>query len=213
MKKAVWALLRKLGWAHLLLPFTPGGYLRQWGWPRTVRSRRSEDAHGAPLAWYTYPCLHFLHQRLGNTMDVFEYGTGASTFWYAARVRTVTAVEHDAAWFQTVSAQAAGHGNIRLLQCEGEAYAAAITETDQAYHIVSIDGVERVACVPHALQRLAPGGVIVFDNTDRAELYAPAFTLLAQAGYRRIDFAGMAPIVGNSSMTTIFYKPDNVLGI
>jgi precorrin-6B methylase 2 len=213
MRKTVWNLLRKLGLAHLLLPFTPGGYLRAWGWPRTVRTGRSTDAQGNPLAWYTYPCLHFLQARLRKDFDVFEYGAGASTFWYAARVGTVTAVEHDAVWFQNVHTQAAKQPNIQLMQRDAEQYAASIASTDRKYHLIGIDGIERVACVRHALQHLAPGGVLVLDNSDRAELYAEAFTLLAQAGYRRLDFAGMAPIVGNGSQTSIFYQPGNVLGI
>ena len=46
-------------------------------------------------------------------------------------------------------------------------YVAAVDDTDGTFDLVVVDGRARNACFHRALSRLAPGGVLVFDNVDR----------------------------------------------
>jgi hypothetical protein len=59
---------------------------------------------------------------------------------------------------------------------------------------------------------LRPGGVIVYDNTDRSE-YAEGLRALAEAGFRQVEFVGLAPMVDFKSETSIFFRIENCLGI
>jgi predicted O-methyltransferase YrrM len=47
------------------------------------------------------------------------------------------------------------------------AYVAAIDSVTGSFDVIVIDGRAREACLAAAVGRLAPGGVIVFDNVER----------------------------------------------
>jgi len=74
------------------------GYLAAIGWPRSTRLGEPVDAQGMPIPWMTYPAVAFLEPRLRSSFRVFEYGSGNSTFWWAARVGYVESCEHDSDW-------------------------------------------------------------------------------------------------------------------
>jgi amino acid transporter len=78
--------------------------------------------------------------------------------------------------------------------------------------VVVIDGRDRGECAALTPAALSASGVIVFDNTDRAQ-YAHAVQGLLRKGFRRIEFVGMVPVAAVKSETSIFYKPGNCLGI
>jgi len=46
----------------------------------------------------TYPAIRFLERRLSNSLEVFEFGSGNSTLWWAERVSRIDSCEHDAQW-------------------------------------------------------------------------------------------------------------------
>jgi predicted O-methyltransferase YrrM len=47
------------------------------------------------------------------------------------------------------------------------AYVAAVDDVPGEFDLIVVDGRAREACYARALDRLAPGGMIVFDNVDR----------------------------------------------
>ena len=69
---------------------------------------------------------------------------------------------------------------------------------DDHFDFVLVDGRARVACILNAIPKVAPGGLLVLDNSDRAE-YAVVFPLLA-AWTPRVFTDG-------ESETRIFTKP------
>jgi predicted O-methyltransferase YrrM len=146
-------------------------------------------------------------------MKVFEYGCGASTLWWAARVERVIAVDHDPEWSGRISSQAPPNATVvhHLLDPAGPYETNALAH-DTRFDIVVIDGRNRVRCVPHAMAALRPGGVIVYDNTDRAE-YADGLRALAEASFHRVEFIGLAPMVDFKSETSVFFRIENCLGI
>lgn len=160
---------------------------RGYGHARSVRQRESVDAVGEPLPWYTYACLEWLKQLDLSALDVFEYGSGNSTRWWAARCRTLTSVEHDQAWHAHV-APLLPDGIRYLLESDPSGY---IQSCKGEYDIVIVDGVYRLDCAVHATGRLREGGVIILDNADWLRNTA---SRLRDAGFLQVDFVGPGPI-------------------
>jgi hypothetical protein len=73
------------------------------------------------------------------------------------------------------------------------AYAAEAFRAAGPFDVIVIDGVARNLCSLVALECLAPDGLIVFDNAERAQ-YQPGHDALANAGLVRVDFWGPGPI-------------------
>lgn len=190
----------------------PSGYLRQQGWFRSVGRDRAVSESGQPLPWFTYPALHFLEPRLRPHWHVFEYGAGQSTLWWAQRAAQLVSVESDRGWYERLSSALPPNVQLMHRALGTGAYPAAIDAWPGRFHIVVIDGRERIECARHSLAALDPRGVIVWDNADRAQ-YAEGYAILARAGFKRLDFWGMGPINAQAWSTAIFYRPENVLGL
>lgn len=189
------------------------GQLKEDGWIRSLAAGVPVDAEGRPLPWINYPTIDFLARRVRPEMSVFEYGCGHSTLWWAARVREVIACDHDADWIERIRPRAPAHVTLRHVALEvGGDYCRVVAEYPGRFDIVVIDGRDRVNCARHAMTGLKPSGVIVWDNTDREE-YRPGFAALAAAGFRRLEFTGMAPGLNEKLETSVFYRDGNVLGL
>lgn len=200
------AVARKLG------TLATEGYLAESGWMRSVATGRIVDAAGDPQPWATLPFVDFVRPRLRANWTVFEFGAGASTLFYAARVGAVVAVEHDEQFAAQLRPLLPANASVVVRPAGAEAYATEIERCGRAPEFVSVDGVDRVACVQAALRCMAPAGVLVLDDAERPD-YAPATAMLAAAGFRAVEFWGLAPGWVKQKCTTVYYRPDNVLGL
>jgi predicted O-methyltransferase YrrM len=186
--------------------------LREDGWFRSFRERRAVDAEGRPLPWITYGAIRFLAPRVRPEWRVFEFGCGDGTLWWAARVREVIACEHDAAWRERIAAVAPANATILHVPLEyGGDYARAARGRGP-FDLVVVDGRDRVNSAIQSVDALAPGGVILWDNTDRPN-YATGLAQLAALGFRRVDFEGIAPVEPIRARTSILYRDGNALGL
>lgn len=190
---------------------TLDGYLAEIGWTRSVREGAIVARDGSPLPWATYSFNEFIEPRLRNDFTVFEYGAGASTLFYASRVAKVVAVEHDAEYATSVRAKLPANAELWEHPL-GPGYINAVAALREAPEIVSVDGRNRVACVQAARDKLAPGGVLILDDTERPE-YEPACADMKAHGFKRLDFWGFAPGLVTRRCTTLFYRSENVLGL
>lgn len=212
IKKIIWRILNwfKIGGA---IQLAYESALVDQGWFQSFHSKKSIDANGEPLPWCTYPFINFIAPRLHKQMDVFEYGSGNSTRWYASKVKSILAVEHDKSWYEFVKNQLPNNATVVYRSLEDiEAYTHEISQKGLSYSIVIVDGRQRVKCVEAAIPYLTTDGVIVFDNPERPN-YQPAFDLLQSKGFKRIDFWGFAPVTAHHNCTSIFYRNNNCLGI
>lgn len=198
--------------ARTLARLTLDGYLSESGWVRSVHERAVVTAAGDPLPWMTYPFIEFLAPRLQAGWTVFEYGAGASTLFFARRVASVVAVEHDAAFAAGLAGRMPANAVVHVAPQGSAAYIQALKNTGLRPHIVSVDGRDRVLCVAAAHECLAVDGVLILDDTERTE-YEPAGALLKAAGFRRLDFWGFSPGQAERRCTSLFYRSENVLGI
>lgn len=190
------------------------GYLSDVGWYRSVAEQRIVDAAGEPIPWLTYPAIQLLNTNLPReNLRVFEYGAGASTFWWSARASSVLSVEHDRDWHSSVSSSLPSNVTLLLIPLsEPEAYDRAVLQGDGPYDVVVIDGRRRVECSLHVPARLSSRGIVVWDNSDRPR-YARGLAEFERLGFRRLDLHGMAPRDTISAVTAILYRDQNLLGL
>ncbi|MEO7431746.1 MAG: class I SAM-dependent methyltransferase [Dokdonella sp.] len=170
------------------------------------------------VPWWSFPAIREVEHWLSARKDVraFEYGSGASTVWLARRCSSVVSAEHDAPFLRAVeSAIARDNVELRLAEPERSAdprvtsgrngYAqydfSSYVDTigTDRYDLIIIDGRARVACLERALTQLADGGLIVFDNSERAR-YADAIAHV-MLPLRRCR--GWAPALPYRSETTL----------
>lgn len=186
--------------------------LAAWGWFASRKSASPVDADGNPIPWFTYSFMDAFFDRIPGDIRVFEYGSGMSTGWWAARVRQIISVEHHEGWYNRIKAGIPSNAEIIFRELDNDAYAASILEQEIDFDLVIIDGRQRVACTQHAIRKLSQRGVIIFDNSER-EKYEPAIRLLLSKGFRRLRFTGFIPQDFMGSETSIFYRDGNCFGI
>lgn len=190
-------------------------FLKDSGWAASARANAPVDRHGRPVAWYTYSALHFLEPRLRPDMEVFEFGAGHSTLWWADRVKFVCAVESDPTWTHVLGKRLPGNTDLRYepLQLDG-AYCRSALDRGRRFDLIVIDGFDRNNCARHCLPVLKDDGVIVWDNAERPDARTDGLGFLADRGFRRIEFAGVGPLNGYGWTTAVLYRPQaNCLGI
>jgi len=213
-------------------------HLKEIGWFVSFRTRMAIDRNGDPIPWLPYSVIAFLETRINPSLAVFEYGSGNSTLWWSERVARVVACEHNLKWHDSMLTRLPDNCAYlyRELTPNGD-YAHAASVTGEKFDILVIDGVDRVNCARNSLTSLKPGGIIVWDNTerksdvfdrrwmvangfvdlglsdkDRVELHS-CFDWLKGQGFKRIDFTSLGPINTFAWCTTIFYRLDNCLGL
>jgi hypothetical protein len=189
------------------------GYLVDTGWTKSVLLGRPVSASGLPIPWMTLSFIDFIEARLRPDMCLFEFGTGASTHFYASRVKQIDSVEHDARWHAEIQAQLPSRARVILVPLDrGGEYALSCLHWSVFYDMVIIDGRDRVNCIKSALGALAPDGCLVLDDSERPD-YLEGCDALTQAGFKRLDFWGMAPALTYRKCTSVFYRPMNCLYI
>ena len=134
------------------------------------------------MPWFSYAAIDFLEKFLQPHMVAFEYGSGGSTLFLAKRIKFVTSVEDNSDWYNRICAhlneKKITNASIQLrpfnfknpIGFEESDYLKAIP--DQPFDIIIIDGSEewvhvRPTCFRYAEDFVAPGGVIVLDDSWR----------------------------------------------
>jgi hypothetical protein len=77
-------------------------------WKRSLM--RETDFVNDRTPWINFHCRDFIESLLTPQTLVFEYGSGGSTLYYAAKCKYVTSVEHDSEWFKMVNTILLGEG-------------------------------------------------------------------------------------------------------
>lgn len=209
-------LLIRLGYEQLGVFF---GYLRASGWLKSLSSKSAIDFDRNPLPWYNYSTLHFLSERISSLtkkvespkLKVFEFGSGNSTLWWANRVAEVISVEDDGAWYAQIK-KSKPENVTYLFAPNRQEYIDALMKSTDLFHLIVVDGSYREACLDVCHLKLNSKGVLIVDNSDWSQLQ-PCISKLEKLGFRQLEFFGLGPINGHPWGTSIFYKPDNILGI
>lgn len=195
-----------------LLSLREIGYLKDTGWIRSLIVGMPVDVDGVPIPWVTLSFYEFIKERMNQELDVFEFGSGNSSVWFAKRVKSVTAVEHDKIWFDKMKNKMPSNVKVILSKDEPEAYAGELEKLDKNFDIITVDANHRNECMFEAPAKLKSGGVIILDDSEREE-YLPGVNFLLNSGFKKIDFYGIASGFIHHKATTVFYKQENCIGI
>jgi predicted O-methyltransferase YrrM len=165
----------KLGGNLLRHPSNIGRYLSQ----NIFRQRSPLDLE---LPWFAYGAIDFLDKHLRPDMDVFEFGSGGSTIFFARRCASVRSVEEHPEWAARVRQRAAqlGLSNAVIAECPFDfSSPAGFLESDYlaqvrkaSFDVIVVDGADndytiRPQCFQMAENQVKPGGIIVVDDSWR----------------------------------------------
>jgi hypothetical protein len=167
------------------------------------------DGSGKFQPWLTYPLIEYLNGLDFSDKDVFEFGAGASTLYWTDRARSVTSVEFDARWYETLKPKLPANATL-IHENHGHRYADVPKEfLPRRFDVVVVDGAERYRSARTAIDVVAPGGMIILDN---AEWYPNTSRMIAEAGFIEIRFSGFSPVNAFTATSSIFLSRSFAFG-
>lgn len=177
------------------------------------------------VPWWTYRSIDIVDAWLSarpHPIRVFEYGSGASTLWLADRADEVVSVEHHPGFSEVMRPVLAGRKNVAFHMVEAQKsdtakvgskkpghdgldfaeYVGTIDRVGGEFDLVVVDGRAREACMRAAIPHLAPGGIIVFDNSHRKR-YEVA---IESSGLVERRLRGLTPTLPYPDQTSLLTK-------
>ena len=181
--------------------------------------------------WIVYAALGYVATHIPAELNVGEFGSGGSTLYWLSKGASVVTVEHDYQWAQKVqekvTSQQQDSLDIRVVEPEPlktsgpevnteyrsnnhmfqhysfRRYAHALDDLPaESLDLILIDGRARSSSLRAAFDKLRPGGLVVFDNSDRLE-YAPALAWAEERGVSWKHFVGPVPCHPSYSQTSV----------
>lgn len=176
---------------------------QEYDFEKTFEHWSSTDKAGNPIPWMTYSTIHYLESLNLANCNIFEWGSGNSSLYLAARAKSVISIESNPDWY----AYAISHKreNLTTKLRDASQYCDVINDEDRDYDVIIIDGdiFRRLECACVASQRLAPGGIMILDNSDWLPHTAE---YLRKQGFTQIDFSGPGPINTYLWCTSVFFR-------
>ena len=178
---------------------------------RTIDERVCLDKDGHPLLWYTYPAIEYLRQFDYKEKKIFEFGCGMSSLFWAMRAKKVVSVEDNPEWFAKWQKEF-NMPNLEVrCRSSDNLYERAVFEDEDRYDVIVVDGKRRAACCEAAVRKLADGGMIILDDSDRVNTsaeYAAAIAALQRNNLLQVDFYGFCPMNNYTKTTSLFLRRD-----
>lgn len=173
----------------------------QYGQRKSISAWKCIDKEGNAIPWYTYPTIEYLSGLDFSGSKILEFGSGASSIWWARMAKSVLAIEHDKEWFATSASNSGANLKIILAENETDYLAAAVGER---FDVVIIDGIHRHSCAENVSEILAADGLVVLDNSD----WHPetARYLREKHDFLQVDFHGFGPINNYTWTTSLFFS-------
>lgn len=205
------SLILSIDWEQVSRLLPKGiNYLDYSGWINSVKTGKPVDKQNRPVPWYTYPTIEFIEDKIRKEFQVFEFGAGNSTFWFAQRVKNVISIESDPDWFSYIRSSLPHNVEINLIENAQEYPAQILNYPDFFFDIIVVDGINRNQCAKYAANKLKENGFIIFDNTDN-HAYDEGNQYLLKEEFKRIDFYGLIPSYTYKNCTSIFFRDTSLL--
>lgn len=193
---------------------------------------RLTDPFKNPIPWLVYDAVDYIEPFLFKGMNVFEYGSGASTLYWRNHGANVVSVEHDVDWYLKVRRHVRKDNGIRYYLIEPTYdgvtdidpaepfqygsedkawegyeffdYASSIeTYPNDYFDLVVVDGRARPSCIAHSVSKINEGGFLILDNSDRDYYLAKTKEFLT--GFTKNVFYGNGPF-NSVAWTTSVYR-------
>ncbi|NBV05988.1 MAG: class I SAM-dependent methyltransferase [Proteobacteria bacterium] len=180
------------------------------GWKKSFFEGFLQDDLGDAVPWMTYPMIEFLKNNLNKNHEVFEFGCGASTLFFAKRVKKVIGIETNARWFEIVKEKLSKQGyaaDIQIMEdgLESNLYENFAKNSKQKFDLIIIDSLKRFECAKNSIHALKSDGAIILDDSERKN-YKKIFDFFAENNFKQQSFLGIAPGQLRIKNTTIFTK-------
>ncbi len=174
----------------------------EFGQYKTMRRWDCVDTNDVPIPWYSYPAIEYLKQLDFSDKTVFEYGSGNSTCFWAARCRKLVSVEDNREWYDKIRGKLPDNVEYHLLE-ESQEYINSINNYDNEFDVVVIDGSHRYECAVEALGKLRDDGFVLLDNSDWKEKTSE---LLRDSDLIEVDMSGFGPINWYTTTTSFYFR-------
>ncbi len=171
--------------------------------PQNINEWQFLDKDGIVFPWYSKPFLDVLVTWNIADWDVFEWGGGYSTLWWASHCKSVVTIDSHVQWMasleETINGLQLTNVNLKFRALgqkphignggEQTDYVLAIDEDDKLYDCIIIDGEYRNTCAFRALAHLKPNGIIILDNANQASVGLDSqITFELLKGYEHYSF-------------------------
>lgn len=168
------------------------------GWKKSFLDSFPQNDSGEFLPWMTYNFIEFISEKLNKNHEIFEYGLGSSTFFFAKKVKKVTVLESNKSWLlhMQIKLKNENLNNVEAIlmtdALENVEYENYIKNSGKKYDIIIVDSLKRFECVKNSFEFLKKDGMLIVDDFERKS-YKKISDFLEEKGFKRLDFIGIAP--------------------
>lgn len=129
-----------------------------------------DESCGIYYPWFTKPFLDILKTWDLSKANIFEWGSGWSTLWFAKHCNSIISTEHNFDFWELVNLEIDKHDlkNVQygIYPFKTE-YVNHINEINKIYDYIIIDGAWRNDCGLAAISHLKPGSILILDNANQ----------------------------------------------
>ena len=184
-------------------------HIHHWVADRFRTSRALDQ--GVP--WLAWPCVDYLSEYVTPQHKVFEWGGGGSTVFFLKKGCALTTIESNEGWRDQLRAgidsENSTRWDLRFVPADssnapGQQDYINSVSSGGPWDVVLVDGWNRPECAARAREWVRPGGILVFDNTDKPK-YSSVPELFA--GWTRKEFRGLGPARSWTTKTDVYIKP------
>lgn len=195
-----------------LLSLKHSGYLKEIGWFKSFQNKIPMNEKGEYIPWFTYPFISFIEDRLSESFNVLEYGSGYSTLYFSKHCKNLISIESNVKWLEKIRKNSNKNVELLYYKLDDFNYVNPKEIADKRFNIIIVDAEKRNSCLKNSLAYLADDGVVILDDSDRNE-YNEGIEFLLNNDFQRIDFWGISPGYFNQKCTSVFYRNHNCLKI
>jgi hypothetical protein len=194
-------------------------------WINSSRLGFTVDENNLPIPWYTFEAIEFLKINLTKNHTIFEFGCGASTLFFASKVKKVISLESNRRWFEIITSILKNSGDFLLeknyfsnTNCEiflmedaldREEYQNFAKNYSQKNHLkfdlLIVDSLKRFECVKNSFETIKNDGYLILDDSERPN-YKKIYDFLQKNNFSYQDFLGIAPAQLRIKKTTFFRR-------
>jgi predicted O-methyltransferase YrrM len=162
--------------------------------------------------WLVPAAVEFIERELRPGARAFETGAGGSTIWLSGLAASVVTYENSEAWWNAVKDALTFRdiGNVRLVFDREYPIEGIPLSAGDEFDLVLVDGRGRVRTIESMIDRVADGGLLILDNSQRPK-YSRAIEMIEARGWKRADFDLPHKNKARKAwLTTVWKKPDHL---